>query len=209
LAKAALSTLDTVKAQLDEAVPVRAQRLTRHEIESIRDLCLLTAKPVLYVANVSERQLLAPDAPVHTVQTLASREGTQAVLLAAALEAEIQQLPAEERQAFLTSAQLEAPGLHQVIRTAYALLGLKTYFTLGPQECRAWTFQQGWKAPQCAGLIHSDFERGFIKAEVMHWGDLLQYGSEAAVRDQGLLRIEGKEYIVQDGDCMHFRFSKS
>ena len=129
------------------------------------------------------------------------------VVLAAALEAEIQQLPEEDRPSFLKDAGLEEPGLNKVVRAGYKMLGLQTYFTVGEKECRAWTIHQGYTAPQAAGVIHTDFEKGFIKAEVMSCKDLLALGSEAAVKDKGLLRIEGKEYVVQDGDCMHFRFN--
>ncbi|MEW6431538.1 MAG: redox-regulated ATPase YchF [Myxococcota bacterium] len=208
-AKAELAVLDKLKSKLDEAVPVRAQGLSEQENALIKDLFLLTAKPVLYVANVAEGQLASQDTDKHVqaVKALAAKEGAEVVVLAAALEAEIQQLPAEERTEFLESAGLEEPGLNKVVRAGYKLLGLKTYFTVGPKECRAWTFHDGWKAPQCAGVIHTDFEKGFIKAEVLRWEDLVKYGSEAAVREKGLLRIEGKEYLVQDGDCMHFRFN--
>ncbi len=141
------------------------------------------------------------------VKEIAAAEKAEVVVLAAAIESEIQALPPEERQAFLDSVGLTEPGLHKVVRAGYRLLGLQTYFTVGPKECRAWTIQQGWRAPQAAGVIHTDFERGFIKAEVFAWQDLLKYGSESAVREKGLLRVEGKEYVVKDGDCMHFRFN--
>jgi ribosome-binding ATPase YchF (GTP1/OBG family) len=144
---------------------------------------------------------------VKQVKEIAAKEKAEVVTLAAAIEAEIQQLPPEERKSFLDSVGLEEPGLHKVVRAGFRLLGLQTYFTVGPKEVRAWTFHKGWKAPQAAGVIHTDFERGFIKAEVLRWEDLLKLGSEAAVRDKGLLRVEGKEYVVQDGDCMHFRFN--
>jgi GTP-binding protein YchF len=208
-AKAELSLLERVKTGLDAAQPVRAQGLSAEEHSRLKELFLLTDKPVLYVANISEAQLGHEDQEKHVqaVQKLAADEHAEVVVLAAAIEAEIQQLPAEERPAFLSSVGLSEPGLHRVVRAGYALLGLKTYFTVGEQECRAWTFHQGAKAPEAAGVIHSDFERGFIKAEVFDWKDLLKYGSEAAVRDKGLLRVEGREYVVQDGDCMHFRFN--
>jgi GTP-binding protein YchF len=183
--------------------------LTPEEHAAIRELFLLTAKPVLYIANVSEGQIgkEASDPYVKQVMELAAEEKAEVVVLAAALESEIQQLPPSDRPSFLESAGLTEPGLHKVVRAGYKLLGLQTYFTVGPKECRAWTFHKGWRAPQCAGVIHSDFERGFIKAEVMGWQDLLKFGSESAVREKGLLRVEGKEYVVQDGDCMHFRFN--
>jgi GTP-binding protein YchF len=208
-AKAELALLDKVKAGLDAAITVRGQKLTEDEHAAIRELFLLTDKPVLYVANISEGQIGKEDESAHvrSVKEMAAKEGAEVVVLAAAMEAEIQQLPEEERPGFLESAGLTEPGLNKVVRAGYKLLGLYTYFTVGEQECRAWTIHKGYKAPQAAGVIHSDFERGFIKAEVMRWEDLIKLGSESAVKDKGLLRVEGKEYVVQDGDCMHFRFN--
>jgi GTP-binding protein YchF len=209
LAKIELAVLDKLKAKLDDAVPVRAQGLSEDELEVVKDLFLLTSKPVLYIANVAEGQLATADSDpyVKQVKDIAAKENAEVVVLAAALEAEIQQLPQEERPAFLESAGLTEPGLNKVVRAGYKLLGLQTYFTVGPKECRAWTIHKGWKAPQAAGVIHTDFEKGFIKAEVISWKDLLAFGSEAAAREKGMLRMEGKEYVVQDGDCMHFRFN--
>jgi ribosome-binding ATPase YchF (GTP1/OBG family) len=164
---------------------------------------------VLYVANIGESQLGKEDSDPHVsaVRELAKEEGAEMVALDAGIEAEIQQLPPEERPGFLASEGLSEPGLHKVVRAGYRMLGLQTFFTVGEQECRAWTFHKGAKAPEAAGVIHSDFERGFIKAEVFDWKDLIRLRSEAAVREKGLLRIEGKEYVVRDGDCMHFRFN--
>ncbi len=209
LAKAELAVLEKVKAKLDQGLPVRAHGLTDDEKELIRDLFLLTSKPVLYIANVAEAQLATADTEplVQKVKAIADAEKAPYVVIAAATEAEIQALPAEDRPAFLEAAGLKEPGLNRVVRAGYTLLGLQTYFTVGPKECRAWTIHKGWKAPQAAGVIHTDFEKGFIKAEVLHWDDLIKLGSEAAARDKGLLRMEGKEYVVQDGDCMHFRFN--
>jgi hypothetical protein len=208
-AKAELALLDKIKAGLDAGITVRGQKLTEDEHAAIRELFLLTDKPVLYVANISEGQIGKEDESPHVraVKEMAAKEGAEVVVLAAAMEAEIQQLPEEERPGFLESAGLSEPGLHKVVRAGYKLLGLQTYFTVGEQECRAWTIHKGFKAPQAAGVIHSDFERGFIKAEVMRWEDLIKLGSESAVKEKGLLRVEGKEYVVQDGDCMHFRFN--
>ena len=208
-AKAELVVLDKVKAKLDEGITVRAQRLTDEEREQLRELFLLTDKPVLYVANIGESQLGrdAEDAFVNAVRELAAKEGAEVVVLAAAIEAEIQQLAPEDRPSFLDSVGLTEPGLHKIVRAGYKLLGLQTYFTVGEQEVRAWTIKKGWKAPAAAGVIHTDFERGFIKAEVMGYADLMRLGSESAVREKGLLRIEGKEYVLADGDCMHFRFN--
>jgi len=208
-AKAELALLDKVKAGLDAAITVRAQGLTAEEHAVLQDMFLLTDKPVLYVANISEKQIGQEDGDtfVQQVREMAAKEKAEVVVLAAALEAEIQQLPESERPGFLESVGLTEPGLHKVVRAGYKLLGLQTYFTVGEQECRAWTIHKGDRAPQAAGVIHTDFERGFIKAEVMRWEDLIKYGSESAVKEKGLLRIEGKEYVVQDGDCMHFRFN--
>ncbi len=208
-AKAELVLLDRIKAALDAGTTVRAQKLTDDERAVIRDLFLLTDKPVLYVANIGESEIGKEEVNRHVkaVREMAKKEGAEVVVLAAAMESEIQQLPEEERAGFLESAGLKEPGLHKVAREGYKLLGLWTYFTVGEQECRAWTIHKGYKAPQAAGVIHSDFERGFIKAEVFRWEDLVKLGSESAVKEKGLLRVEGKEYVVQDGDCMHFRFN--
>ena len=209
LAKAELAVLDKVKAKLDAGIPVRGHDLMDNEQELIRELFLLTNKPVLYIANVAESQLSKADSDpmVAKVRAIAAKEKAEVVVLAAALEAEIQQLPEEDRASFLKDAGLDEPGLNKVVRAGYRMLGLQTYFTVGEKECRAWTIHKGYTAPQAAGVIHTDFEKGFIKAEVMSCKDLLELGSEAAVKDKGLLRIEGKEYVVQDGDCMHFRFN--
>jgi hypothetical protein len=203
-AKLELALLERVKAGLDAARPVRAQGLTHEERVRLRDLFLLTDTPVISEAQLGREE---QEKHVQAVRKIAADEHAEVVVLAAAIEAEIQQLPPEERPAFLESVGLSEPGLHKVVRAGYALLGLQTYFTVGEDECRAWTFHRGAKAPEAAGVIHSDFERGFIKAEVFDWKDLLKYGSEAAVREKGLLRVEGREYVVQDGDCMHFRFN--
>ncbi len=208
-AKAEVAVLERLVEGLNSGKRVASQTLSKEDRARIRELFLLTDKPVLYVANVGEGDIgkEAENPHVVSVKALAEEEGAQVVVLAAALESEIQQLPEEERPSFLESAGLSEPGLNKVVQAGYKLLSLQTFFTVGEQECRAWTFYQGWKAPQTAGVIHTDFERGFIKAEVMGWEELLKYGSEAAVREKGLLRIEGKEYVVKDGDCMHFRFN--
>ena len=208
-ARAELALLDRVKAGLDAGITVRAQKLSPEDRVALRELFLLTAKPVLYVANIGESQLGHEDTDPHVraVRALAEAEGAQVVALAAGIESEIQQLPPEERPGFLQSVGLSEPGLNRVVRAGYQLLGLQTFFTVGEQECRAWTIRKGARAPEAAGVIHSDFERGFIKAEVFGWEELIRLGSEAAVREKGLLRVEGKEYVVADGDCMHFRFN--
>ena len=208
-AKTELVVLERVRAGLDQGKPVRSQGLKPDERALIRELFMLTDKPVLYVANIGESQMGKEEADLHVAAAvrLAAEEKADLVVLAAGIESEIQQLPVEDRAGYLESVGLKEPGLNRVVRAGYHLLGLQTYFTVGPQECRAWTIKKGWKAPQAASVIHTDFEKGFIKAEVYAWTDLLKFGTEAALRDKGLLRIEGKEYVVVDGDCMHFRFN--
>ena len=209
LAKAELALLDRVKAALDNSVPARAQQLSKEDRAALADLFLLTAKPVLYVANIAEAQLATVETDPHVAQVkaLAAAEHAPVVVIAAELEAQIQQLPPEERPEFLGSVGLTEPGLNKVVRAGYALLGLETFFTWNEKECRAWAFPTGTKAAACAGLIHTDFEKGFIKAEVMRCEDLVRLGSEAALREKGLLRVEGRDYVVKDGDCLLFRFN--
>jgi GTP-binding protein YchF len=176
----------------------------------LRDLSLLTLKPLFYVCNVKEDQLgtaLASDPLVQRVKARAAEVGAEVVVISAKIEAEIMQLPVEERADFLASVGLEEPGLNSVIRTGYRMLDLITFFTAGDPEVHAWTIKRGAKAPQAAGKIHTDFERGFIRAEVIFWKDLVELGSEAAVRAAGKLGTEGKEYEVRDGDVVHFRFN--
>jgi len=209
LAKAELATLEKVKAGLEAGRPVRAQELGDEERAHLADLFLLTDKPVVYIANVDENQLANPgaDPRVAGVKALAAEEGYDAVVLCGKVEAEIAELPEAERIEFLQGLGLEEPGLNRLVHAGYRELGLITFLTAGEDECRAWTVKEGARAPQAAGVIHTDFERGFIKAEVMHVDDLLRLGSEAAVKEKGLMRVEGKEYVVQDGDVMHFRFN--
>ncbi|MCA9605746.1 MAG: YchF family ATPase, partial [Myxococcales bacterium] len=175
----------------------------------LREMFLLTDKPLFYVVNVSEEQLSSLDTDPHVgaVRARAEKLGAPVVPISAKIEAEIMQLPEDERADFLESVGLEEPGLHQVIRTGYEMLDLITFFTAGDPEVHAWTIKAGTKAPQAAGKIHSDFERGFIKAEVMFWKDLVDLKTEAAVKAAGKLGIEGKEYVVRDGDVVHFRFN--
>ncbi len=179
------------------------------ETELVRELFLLTSKPLFYVANVSEAQLGSSDRDpfVQQLRTRAEAENTQVTVICAAIEAEIMQLPPEERQDFLSSVGLNEPSLHNVIRTGYRMLDLITYFTAGKQEVRSWTIRKETKAPQAAGEIHTDFERGFIRAEVIKWQDWIELGSEVACRNAGKMATEGKDYTVQDGDVMHFRFN--
>jgi hypothetical protein len=182
-----------------------------NEEESLwmRDLHLLTSKPVMYVCNVHEKDVAGENAYVQTVREIASQEGAKVVTVSAAVEAEVAELGVEERSAFLAELGLAESGLTKVIREGYDLLHLITFFTAGPKEVHAWTLPRGSTAPQAAGVIHSDFEKGFIRAEVMKYDDLARLGSEQAVKDKGLLHIEGKEYVVEDGDIVHVRFSPS
>jgi len=197
---------ERVKVQLDAAKPVRALQLTVEERRDVRELQLLTAKPVMYVANVAEHGF--ENNPLLSVlEQRAAADGAEVVPVCAAIEAEIAQLYEAERSEFLAELGLKEPGLNRVIRAAYRLLGLQTFFTAGPKEVRAWTVRVGASAPQAAGAIHTDFERGFIRAEVIAFQDYLAGKGEAGAKDAGKLRLEGKEYVVQEGDVMHFRFN--
>jgi len=208
-AKADLALYDKLKAALDTGRPARGVPLSDDEKPRARELFLLTAKPVLYVANVDEGQLARLDAEplVRKVAALAEREGARWVAICSKVEAEIQQLPPEERAEFLAHVGLSEPGLNKLVRAGFDLLGLQSYFTVGEDECRAWVIRKGTRAPQAAGAIHTDFERGFIKAEVIRWDELLRHGSESAARAKGAMRVEGKEYVVEDGDVVHFLFN--
>lgn len=198
--------LEAVTRDLDALVPVRQQQLAEDAAAVLGELHLLTAKPVLYVANVDESSLEG-NAHSQAVQQLAAEQGAGSVVLCAALEAELAQLSAEEQQEMLAGLGLTEPGLNRLIRAGYALLALQTYFTAGPKECRAWTTRQGVTAPQAAGVIHTDFERGFIRAEVIGFEDFIACGGEQGAKDAGKWRLEGKDYIVADGDVVHFRFN--
>lgn len=181
---------------------------TKDEQTVANNLFLLTAKPVLYVCNVDEGSVVSGNAYVEQVRAAVAEENAQVLVVAARTEADIAELESyEERQEFLADLGLEESGSSRLIRAAYALLNLQTYITAGVKEIRAWTFHRGWKAPQCAGVIHTDFEKGFIRAEVIKYDDYIKYGSETAVKEAGMMRVEGKEYEVQDGDIMHFRFN--
>jgi ribosome-binding ATPase len=208
-AKADLAVYDKLKAALEAGRPARSVPLGDDEKPRARELFLLTSKPVLYVANVDESQLakLDSDPLVAKVRKLAEAEGARTVAICSKVEAEIQQLPVAERGDFLAHVGLGEPGLNKLVREGFALLGLQSYFTVGEDECRAWVVRKGIRAPQAAGAIHTDFERGFIKAEVIRWDELLRHGSEAAAKSRGAMRVEGKDYVVQDGDVMHFLFN--
>ncbi|HEY4974796.1 MAG TPA: redox-regulated ATPase YchF [Steroidobacteraceae bacterium] len=207
--KAALQreVFERVRAALNEGTPARAVQISDEERRDVRELHLLTAKPVIYIANVDEAGLAGGNANVGALRARAAAEHAVVVPVCAAIEAEIAQLPESERAEFLRDLGLKEPGLNRVIRGAYELLGLLTYFTAGPKEVRAWTVRVGSTAPQAAGVIHTDFERGFIRAEVIAFEDYVKYRGEAGAREAGRLRLEGKEYIVHEGDVMHFRFN--
>ncbi len=204
-----LSVLERIIPVLEEGKPVRTLEFTEDEQEVIKSLFLLTSKPVLYVANVSEEDINAEEENqyVKAVRKIAESERAEVVIISAAIEEELAQLDEEEKEMFLEDLGITEPGLNKLIRSAYSLLGLGTFFTAGVQEVRAWTFKKGMKAPQAAGVIHSDFERGFIRAETVSYADFDKYGSTQAAREAGQFRAEGKEYVVQDGDVLLFRFN--
>lgn len=208
-AMAQFAVLSRVRKALEEGKPVRSLGLSDNDAMQIREFHLITAKKVMYVANVDDADGAHPEANPH-VQRLAeyaAGEGAPVVPICGKIESELAEMVGEEKQQFLKDFGLDEPGLNRVIRAGYELLGLHTFFTAGPKEVRAWTFRRGWKAPQTAGVIHSDFEKGFIKVEVYHYDDLMKNNSEQAIKDAGLLRLEGKAYVVRDGDIMHFRFA--
>ena len=198
--------LQRVQAHLNEGQAVRGLSLDAEERASLRELHLITAKPALYIANVDEKGLNGNEL-VERVRGFAAKENAEVVLVCAAIEAEIAQLDEADKIPFLADLGLQEPGLNRVIRTAYKLLGLQTYFTAGVQEVRAWTVKVGATAPQAAGVIHTDFERGFIRAEVIAYDDYIQYNGEAGAKEAGRWRLEGKDYVVHEGDVMHFRFN--
>jgi ribosome-binding ATPase len=204
-----VETLERVKEALYNDQPARSVELSEDEKLALRDLHLITMKPVLYAANVSEAEAANADGNpyVQKVRDFAAQEGAEVVPISAKVESEIAELEGEDRELFLEELGLQESGLDRLIRAAYKLLGLYTYFTAGVQEVRAWTIRRGTKAPQAAAVIHTDFERGFIRAEVVAYKDLVESGSQNGAKDKGLLRLEGKEYTVQDGDVMHFRFN--
>ncbi len=209
VAKQQLEVLLKFKEALDKGKPARSVQLeTPDDIKFARELFLLTSKPVLYVCNVDDASAVNGNKYVDAVREAIKEEGAGLLIVAAQTESEIAELDTyEERQEFLQEIGLEESGVSRLIRAAYALLNLQTFFTAGADECRAWTFIRGSKAPQCAGIIHTDFEKGFIRAEVIKYDDYVTLGGDTAVREAGKLGVEGKEYIVQDGDIMHFRFN--
>ena len=207
-AKAELEILQRCKAHLEQGKNIRELQLSKEEMPAIADLFLLTIKPVLYVANVDEASMHTGNKFSNILAESVKNENAQVIIMNNSIEAQIAEMEnAEDQQMFMEEYGMKEPALNRLIRSAYKLLNLFTYFTAGVQEVRAWTIEAGWKAPQAAGVIHTDFEKGFIKAEVISYEDFVNYGSEAACREAGKLRIEGKEYMVKDGDVMHFRFN--
>jgi GTP-binding protein YchF len=207
-AKAELDVLQRCKAHLEQGKNIRELSIGKEEMAAIADLFLLTIKPVLYVANVDEPSMHTGNKFSEALRASVAGEGAQVIVMNNNIEAQIAEMENKDDQAmFMDEYGMTEPALNRLIQSAYQLLSLATYFTAGVQEVRAWTIGQGWKAPQAASVIHTDFEKGFIKAEVIAYNDFVQYGSEAACREVGKLRIEGKEYIVKDGDIMHFRFN--
>ncbi len=206
--KKLLDVLKKFKAALEAGQNARSVELTEAEEKIAKGLFLLTQKPVMYVCNVDEASILNGNAHVEAVRKAVANENAEILVIAAQTESEIAELETyEERQMFLDDLGLKESGVVKLIRSAYNLLNLKTFFTVGPKEVRAWTFRQGYTAPQTAGIIHTDFERGFIRAEVIKYDDFVALGSEASCREAGKLAIEGKDYVVEDGDIMHFRFN--
>jgi GTP-binding protein YchF len=201
-----MAVLEKVLPVLNQARPARSLELSREEQQVLQPLCLMTAKPAMYVANVDENGF-SGNPLLARVQEYASAEGAPVVAICAAIEAQMADLADEEKQIFLADMGLEEPGLDRLIRAGYALLGLQTYFTAGPKEVRAWTVQIGATAPQAAGVIHTDFEHGFIRAEVISFADFIACKGEHGAKEAGKMRLEGKDYVVRDGDVMHFRFN--
>ena len=207
-AKAELEVLKKCKDHLDQGKSIRSLGLSKEEALAIADIFLLTEKPVMYVANVDEKSMHTGNQFSEKLVAMAKEEGAQVIVMCNNIEAQITELEdPDDKALFMDEYQMKEPALNRLIQSAYKLLSLETYFTAGVQEVRAWTIGNGWKAPQAASVIHTDFEKGFIKAEVIAFDDYIKYKSEAACRENGKLRIEGKEYIVKDGDVMHFRFN--
>lgn len=206
--KVELEVLQQCKAHLEKGKSIRELKLSKEEKAAIADLFLLTDKPVLYVANVDEASMHTGNKYSAILEEAVKDEDAQIIIMNNSIEAQISEMEnPEDKQLFMEEYHMKEPALDRLIHSAYKLLKLYTYFTAGVQEVRAWTIHEGWKAPQAASVIHTDFEKGFIKAEVISYDDFIHYGSEAACREAGRLRIEGKEYVVKDGDVMHFRFN--
>ncbi len=203
-----LEVMEKIRDSLVKNIPVRKLGFDEEELKMISSFNLITAKPIIYVANVNELDIHnGGNKYVDLVKEYANKEKSEVVMISAKIESELAELEEQERVIFLEELGIKESGLDQLIKKTYSLLGLATYFTVGSDEVRAWTFKKGMKAPECAGIIHTDFERGFIRAEVMSYNDLIDCGSELKVRESGKMRLEGKDYVMQDGDICHFRFN--
>ena len=201
--------LTKLQAGLKDGKPVRLLELNDNELEYLKGFSLLTAKPVIYVANMSDEEIANPESNKYyqRVKEFAANENSECIPICAKIEEELSGLDKEEKTAFLEDLGIKKSGLEEIIQAAYHLLGLRTFFTVGEPECRAWTFHEGMTAPKCAGIIHTDFERGFIRAEIYSYEDLMEYKSEVALKEHGKIRLEGKDYIMKDGDVVFFRFN--
>ena len=207
-AKKLVEVMDLYRQALLSGHSARTVQLDENQAEVAKDLMLLTAKPILYVCNVDEASVVTGNKYVDAVREAVKDENAEVLVIGAGIEADIAELETyEEKQMFLEDMGLTESGCNRLIKSIYHLLTLQTFITAGEMEVKAWTFRRGWKAPQCAGVIHTDFEKGFIRAEVIKYEDYIKYGSEAAVREAGKMSVEGKDYVVQDGDIMHFRFN--
>lgn len=203
-----IELLQRVKENLEKNIPARKLELNDDEKKILSSFNLISLKPIIYVANVSEKDISTKgNKYVDILKDYAQKEGNEVVMICAKIESELAELPDDEKKLFLEELDIDESGLDKLIKQTYKLLGLATYFTVGSDEVRAWTFKKGMKAPECAGIIHSDFERGFIKAEIMSYDDLIECGTEKEVRENGKMRLEGKDYIMKDGDICHFRFN--
>ena len=202
------NTLKKCEEALLQNIPLRRLELTKEEKLSLKAFCFITLKPIIYMANVSEEDaIIGHNKYTDEVCSYAAKENASVIVVCAKMESELAELNEEDKEQFLKEMGISSSGLDKLIYATYDLLGLQTFFTSGKDECRAWTFKKGMKAPECAGIIHSDFERGFIKAEVMSFEDLKEYGTEIKVKEAGKMRLEGKEYLMQDGDIVYFRFN--
>lgn len=206
-AKAEAALLEKVKATLLDNKPLRSMDLSEDDLKLLKSFNFLTIKPIIYVANVNEEDVVSGNGYVDKLKEYAEKEGSSVVVICAKIEAELSELDDEDKKEFLKDMGITESGLDQLIKQSYSLLGLSTFLTAGPDEVRAWTFKNGMKAPECAGIIHTDFQKGFIKAEVMSFDDLEKYGTEVKVKEAGKLRLEGKDYVMQDGDICYFRFN--
>ena len=202
-----INTLKKIKSNLEQNIPVRKIELDEDEMEVIKSFNLITLKPIIYVANVSEEDIVNGNEYTNRVCEYAKNEGSEVVIISAKIESELAELDDDEEMLFLNELGITSSGLDKLIDKTYKLLGLATFFTVGSDEVRAWTFKKGMKAPECAGIIHSDFEKGFIRAEVISFEDYKNYNGEKGAKEAGKLRSEGKEYVMQDGDVCLFRFN--